>query len=228
LQLGDAPDRYTAGDLSRYLLGLVVKSLAAQGCVRWPDVGPDDLQAVAQELEGRQVARATRVRTAVLLRRFLGWLVDRGAILRSHAHAVPVVDDGEPDLPQPPLSEREVTDLFQSLRRQSVVDLRNICLLELLYGCGLRISEALALKLEHLDLNRQTMLVLDSKHGQDRMVPIPGGAQVATEDYLAVRRALLRGPDRGHLFLALGGRPLSDSAVYSYFRRLNRQGDRHL
>lgn len=50
-------------------------------------------------------------------------------------------------MPDAPLAEAEVAAIIDSLPRATVFDLRHVCLLELLYGCGLRISEAMTLDL---------------------------------------------------------------------------------
>ena len=112
-----------------------------------------------------------------------------------------------------------------------MIDLRNACLLELLYGCALRISEALALNLADVDLARRVVVIRASKHDQDRVVPLMGTAEAATQDYLAIRRTLLKGPDTGALFLSQYGKRLVVASVYGLFADLNtRRGPdaRHL
>jgi len=205
----------------RHLLGRAVIELRRAGCRRWPDVAPDDLDVLMEGLVERGVAKKSRVQIAILLRRFCAWLQDQGLVLRNPAVALPLPDDGEDDLLAPPLSEAEVTAIFDALPRQTVYDLRNVALLELLYGCGLRISEALALDLDHVDLDRRTVLVVESKHAQTRLVPLPRTAKAAVGDYLALRRGLLRGPDHGALFLTQYGTRWTRSGVYGLFERLN-------
>ncbi len=138
---------------------------------------------------------------------------------------------GELPLPEPPLSESEVAALLDGLPRATVLDLRGVCLLELYYGCGLRLSEAIRLNLTDIDLSRRTVLVLKSKHSQTRVVPLPGTARIAIQTYLALRRTLLRGPDTGALFLSERGTRISEDIVYALFERLNAQAGpegRHL
>jgi len=169
-------------------------------------------------------AKSTRSRTAALLGRFFGWLQDQGRILRNPAKGVPVPDDGEADLPEPPLSEAEVAGIIDGLPRASVFDLRAVCLLELLYGCGLRISEAISLDLQDLDLHRRTVLIRDSKHHQTRVVPLPKTAKTALQAYLSLRKTLLAGPDRGALFLTQQGERWKKGSVATFFNVLNWKG----
>jgi len=210
-------------DNYRHLLGQAADELHRAGCRRWPDVTPDDLDAVMEGLLERGVAKKSRVQVVTLLRRFCVWLRDQGLVLRNPAVALPQPDDGEHDLLPPPLSEAEVAAIIDGIPRTSVYGLRNVCLLELLYSCGLRISEALALDLDHVDLDRRTVLILESKHSQTRLVPLPKTARAAVEDYLALRRTLLRGPDRGELFLTQYGRRWKRASVYGWLERLNEE-----
>ena len=114
--------------------------------------------------------------------------------------------------------------IIDGLPRASVYDLRAVCLLELLYGCGLRISEALNLDLDDLDLHRRTVLIRESKHDQTRLVPLPRTAKSSLQAYLSLRKALVIGPDRGALFLTQQGRRWAIGSIYVIFRRLNDQG----
>lgn len=215
----------------RHFLASVVTQLQQQGCARWADVTPADVDACAEHWAASGVANSSRLRGAVVLRRFGRWLQEQGLVLRSPARSLSLPEGGEPDLLSPPLTEAEVAGLLAGLARSSVYDLRNACLLELLYGCGLRIAEALALNLPDLDLRRQTLLIRESKHGQTRLVPLPGAALAAAQDYLALRRTLLKGPDHGALFLTQQGTRWVRAAVYGLFDRLNAQqgpGARHL
>ena len=106
--------------------------------------------------------------------------------------------------------------------RNSWQDLRNACLIEIYYGCGLRNAEALALDVRDIDLQRKSLHVRAGKGGQDRLLPLMSGAEAALQDYLAVRRRLLQGPDHGALFVSkLTGKRLSKTAVSHLFIALN-------
>jgi site-specific recombinase XerD len=207
----------------RHHLGVALVFLARRGCVSPSDISPADLDALMAYVleEGR--AKRSRVQLAVLLKQVFGWWHAQGRIVVDPSLTLALPDDGEDDLLSPPLSEGEVRALFEALPRRSVCDLRNACLLELLYGCGLRIGEAIALDVGDLDLSRRVVTVIGGKHGQDRVVPIMGTAQAAAQDYLAVRRTLLKGPDHGALFLSQYGKRLVLGSVYRFFEGLNSQ-----
>ena len=66
------------------------------------------------------------------------------------------------------LSREDVSRLLSA-----VSNLKHSLLLELLYGCGLRVSEAVKLKIEDLDLQQGVIHVRQAKGGKDRILPIP-------------------------------------------------------
>jgi len=86
---------------------------------------------------------------------------------------------------------------------------RDLAILEVLYGCGLRVSELTGLNLEDADLSEGWLLVR-GKGRKERQVPCPSKARAALERYLAVRRA---GPGEKAIFLNRSGRRLTDRSV---------------
>ena len=63
----------------------------------------------------------------------------------------------------------------------------------LMYGSGLRISECLALRVQHLDLERRTILVRDGKGSKDRSTMLPGGLVEPMAEHLEAVREIHRG-----------------------------------
>jgi integrase/recombinase XerD len=96
----------------------------------------------------------------------------------------------------------------------TVLALRDRALLELLYGTGARISEAVGLAVDDLD-QVSGAVVLHGKGGKDRMVPVGSYARKAVDSYLVRGRPALAAAGRGTsaLFLnARGGRLTRQSA----------------
>ena len=98
--------------------------------------------------------------------------------------------------------------------------LRDRALLELLYGTGARISEAVGLAVDDLDLVTGTVL-LHGKGGKDRMVPLGSYAREALDAYLVRGRPALAAAGRGtpRVFLNRRGSGLSRQSAWTVLRQ---------
>jgi site-specific recombinase XerD len=92
------------------------------------------------------------------------------------------------------LPVEDIGTLIDAPQRPGAIGLRDRALLEVLYGAGLRVSEAVALDLEDLrqDGEKLTVRVRSGKGGKQRLVPLGRKAAVALAEWLAVRSELLR------------------------------------
>lgn len=96
--------------------------------------------------------------------------------------------------------------------------LRDRAALELLYACGLRISELLSLKIENVDFN-EGFLICYGKGGKERVIPIGKYALDFTMLYLAkVRSTLDTGKADGVLFLSKRGNRISRMGFWKRFK----------
>jgi integrase/recombinase XerC len=86
---------------------------------------------------------------------------------------------------------------------------RDVAFLELLYGCGIRVSELVGIDIDHIDLN-EGWLKVRGKGNKERQTPIPERAAAAVERYLAVRKPK---PGERALFLNNRGTRLTDRRV---------------
>jgi integrase/recombinase XerD len=98
------------------------------------------------------------------------------------------------------LEEDEVTSLIAAAQRHKGPEgARLICILELLYGAGLRVSELVALPLAAAKADRP-YVIIRGKGDKERLVPLGEPARAALEAYLARRGAFLDG-ERSARFL---------------------------
>jgi integrase/recombinase XerD len=110
--------------------------------------------------------------------------------------------------------------------------LRDRALLELLYGTGARISEAVGLAVDDLDRG-QAAVRLAGKGGKERVVPVGSYALRAVEEYLVRARPALAangkgGVRGGTLFLNVRGGPLSRQSAWAILRSAaERAGEAH-
>ena len=123
-----------------------------------------------------------------------------------------------PDAPK----AAEVEAIVGSVDADSALGLRNAALLELLYSCGLRTAEAVALELGDVDFDRETVHVREGKGGKDRVVPLGEEAALRLTRYLQeARPALARGAVDA-VFLSARGRRLDTSTVRRLVRHPHR------
>ncbi len=132
-----------------------------------------------------RLAASTVARRSSALRRFYRFLVDDG--LR--------VDDPSSALPQPKLqrplpkvlSEADVDSIFEAAGDKAAsgepLAQRNLALLELLYGSGLRASEVISLPRAAVR-SGQPFLILQGKGSKERLVPISTRAEAAVQAWL--------------------------------------------
>jgi integrase/recombinase XerD len=167
--------------------------------------------------ERRPVAPATLQRKAACLRSFYRHLRREELI-----HHDPTADLRAPRksqrLPQV-LDRGEVARLLKSPRGTSPAALRDRALLELMYACGLRASEATALEVRDLDLT-DGVLRARGKGAKERLVPIGREAVAAVRAYLERGRPALVGlGDEARVFVNRRGSGLTRQGLYKIVQR---------
>jgi integrase/recombinase XerD len=176
------------------------------------DATDDDFEEYFAQLRDSQRADSSVARAMSSLRGWFGFLVDEGEISHDPTGRLKPARRSR-SLPKP-LGEREMTTLLDSLGTQDATALRDRALLELLYGTGARVSEAVGINLEDLDFNEDLILVT-GKGSKQRLVPIGATLRTALVDYLEPRgRAQFTSAKRtARLFLNARGGPLSRQGV---------------
>jgi integrase/recombinase XerD len=117
------------------------------------------------------------------------------------------------------LSAGEAERLIDAAAGVSPRALRDRALVELLYGAGLRVSEAVGLDRGGVDLEGRLVRVL-GKGGKERIVPVGRQAVEALRRYLARGRPHLDRRHRPELFLNAKGGPLTRAGAFLILRRL--------
>ena len=97
------------------------------------------------------------------------------------------------------------------------------CLFGLLSISGLRISEALNLKLTDLDLQENVLTIQNTKFGKSRLVPLHPSTLNVLSDHLQRRNRFLAGRAASHLFVSSTGNRLDLGDVHRTFYALSRQ-----
>jgi integrase/recombinase XerD len=117
------------------------------------------------------------------------------------------------------LSLAEVERLIDAAAGTTPRALRDQALAELLYGAGLRVSEAVSLDRQSVDLENRLVRCI-GKGNKERIVPVGRAATNALRRYLARGRPHLDRRHRQELFLNAHGGPLTRAGVFLVLRRL--------
>ena len=117
------------------------------------------------------------------------------------------------------LNRAEVARLLEQPSGTGATALRDRALLELMYACGLRASEAIGLEIGDVDLE-VAVLRARGKGSKERVVPVGRAAVQAVRIYLERGRpALVHGGLVSHLVVNFRGEPLTRQGLYKIVRR---------
>jgi integrase/recombinase XerC len=174
------------------------------------------------------VAQASVVRRVSTARSFYRWLRFTGATTED-----PLANVATPKQPRRlprVLTLDDITAVIAAADGEKPPDLRDRALLELMYACGVRVSEAAGIDVSHVSLEHQTVLVR-GKGNKERLVVMGLPAVRAVERYLRVRGKLARAQggrkpeaasaaaDAGALFLNKNGGRLSQRRIQLIVRK---------
>jgi integrase/recombinase XerD len=181
------------------------------------DASTDDLAAYVAQLRADGLAATTIARRLAAVRSFFRHQVLLGARTENPAANVELPKRRR-TLPRT-LSPSEVERLLDAAAGTTPLDHRNRAIGELLYGAGLRVSEAVALDKQSVDLDNRLVRAF-GKGSKERVVPIGREAADAVRVYLSRGRPFLDRRQRSELFLNARGGPLTRAGVFFILRRL--------
>ena len=184
--------------------------------------GPADVTRahIAEFLRGEReqgLAASTRARRTVAIRMWLKDLKARRLIAHDPTELLDAPKKAK-TLPKV-LSEEEVFRLLDEVKGTTPRDLRDRALLEVLYGCGLRVSEACALTRDDIVAEGELVRIL-GKGSKERLVPIGGAAGRALRSYCeSARDTFTKGRlDVNELFVTRLGKPFTRQGVFKVIR----------
>lgn len=160
--------------------------------------GPDGIRAHLAGLEAQGLARSSAARKLSAIRQFHRFLHGDGLSADNPATAI---DSPRARRPLPKMISRDEVEKLLAAARARVEQaegmrllkaLRLLCLMELLYATGLRVSELVGLSLSAATAEKDFILVR-GKGGRERLVPVSTAARTALAGYLAVLATSGRG-----------------------------------
>lgn len=204
--------------------------LCAQICLTWPNNSRPavsllncqtvDIADLLRHLTQQGKSPRSMARMLSALRQFYRFLREQN--LRSDD---PVAEQKMPQFGRPlpkDLSESQVEALLQAPDVNQTLGLRDRCMLEVLYACGLRVSELIQLRLDRLNLNSGYIRVI-GKGDKERMLPLGAEANHWLQCYLTqARPQLLRG-SHDYVFLTQQGGIMSRQNFWYAIKRYAQQ-----
>jgi site-specific recombinase XerD len=181
------------------------------------DATLEELEGWVAEMRAAGLAAATVARRVSAVRTYFRHLVLIGMRDENPAASLKLPRRGR-NLPRA-LSPSETERLIDAANGTAPRPLRDRALVELLYGAGLRVSEAVGLDKAGVDLDARVVRVL-GKGGKERLVPLGRPAAEAVRRYLALGRPHLDRRYRPELFLNARGGALTRAGAFLVLRRL--------
>lgn len=191
--------------------------LAARGRTEPQALVRDDVASYLVRLQAAHRRASTRARAFVSIRSFLHFLKAQRLTREDVAQGF---DAPKKNLVLPRvLDEETMRALVEGVNGTSARDLRDRAMLELLYGCGLRVSELCSLAVGDFIADAEVVRCR-GKGSKERIIPVGGAAGRAVARYLASARAsfVREGGDVRALFLTRLGRPFSRMGVFKLLR----------
>ncbi|MEM7676496.1 MAG: tyrosine recombinase XerC [Myxococcota bacterium] len=178
----------------------------------------DDIRTWIAAVHAHTEAR-TRARKLSAIRSFIDRLVVQGDASKNAGRDVP-----SPKMPKPVPRALNIDEVFAMVQppKKATDPLlqRDLAMIELLYGAGLRAAELVRLDLGDIDISRRSVQVI-GKGNKARRVPFGRKAADAIEAWLVARRELLGEQSQAAVFLNYRGDRLSDRGLrHRLYRRV--------
>lgn len=208
------------GDVAGFLSFMSLHKGEPQGLGALERIGVADMRAWMAHARGDGLAARSLARKLSAVKSFMRWLAEREGI-----EPTAVLSARAPrftnKLPRP-LAEDAARAMIDTVELQSMtpwVAARDAAVVTLLYGCGLRISEALGLT--GADSPLPEVLRIRGKGGKERIVPVIAAARAAVADYARLCPHPL--PANAPLFVGVRGGPLSARLIQGAMARARMQ-----
>lgn len=179
------------------------------------EVDKDDIREYIASRAGK-LSKRSQARLLSSLKAFFDWCIVEGERKDNPCDAVDFPKLGQ-YLPEV-LSVEEVEAIMDSVDLRSPSGVRDRAILEMLYGCGLRVSELCGLCISHVYLDEGFVRVV-GKGDKERLVPLGEPASDAFRAYLEVRPLPAQAAYQDTAFLNLRGTPLSRVSVFKMIKK---------
>ena len=182
----------------------------------------NDIIAYLKYLDEKKYSNKSISRFLSSLRHFYTYLVEIKLIEENIFKRIrnPKIEKKLPNY----LNVLEVENLLKVLKEDTKEDIRNKCLVELLYSTGIRVSEASNIKLKDIDMNNMTIRVF-GKGRKERIAYFGNSFKELLDKYLKVRKNFLKKGEIDYLFINSIGGKLSRNSIENIFINISKMKD---
>ena len=177
-------------------------------------VAPADIVDYLSE-RSDTLSKRSQARLLSAFRSFFDWMILEGAMKENPCDGVdpPKIGRYLPEV----LSVQEVDDIIASVDTSTPAGLRDRAILEVLYGCGLRVSEAAGLRMSDV-FAKEGFLRIVGKGDKERIIPLGEMAAEALEAWYGARPEPCRGYE-DFVFLNRSGKSLSRVSIFNMVKK---------
>lgn len=194
----------------------------SRGIENFDNVRRSELNSYVLKLHDENMTTTTVVRKIASLRGFFKWLC-----ANDYCKSDPTLTLEQPKLPKRLPKVMTVQEIEEILNQN--LDELHLVIIELLYGCGLRVSELVNINLSDIDIKSKYLQCL-GKGSKERIVPLGKKAVSALNKYLPIRDFNLRknNVETKRLLVDENGRILTRQDVYTFIHSQGEKIHKHI
>lgn len=219
----DTQDAYRR-DLSRFLSWLQAENITSLNDVTPADIASYLGQLRTGKIGGKPLSNASYDRNLSALKSFYRYACRSLGITSNPVNRIHGAKIGRhlPDY----LSFDQMEAVLDTFDLSDPAGVRNRAMIEVMYACGLRVSECAGLKMEDLHFSQGYLTVL-GKESKQRMVPFYPRCGQLLQHYVQYGRPLLMSKvsEHGIVFVSLKGRPISTRAIQQIVEKAGEDAD---
>lgn len=174
-------------------------------------VQPSHIRDYLQLLHKNKLAKATIARKLASLRCFYRFAFKLG---KRKDNPAKLVGTPKKEKKMPSFLERDEIEELLDFSEENLFQIRDKAIIELIYSCGLRVSEVVSLKINDINMKDKLIRVL-GKGRKERILPFGRFAEQALLKYLSVRKDFIKNriKENNFLFLNYRGGKISDRSI---------------
>lgn len=183
-------------------------------------ISKNNIRSFLGLLSRKKLNKKSIARKLSAIKSFFNFLHRKGLITANPARIIttPKVEKRVPGF----LTVEQFRRLFERFKPQTPEDVRNVAIVELFYGTGIRLSELVGMNLQDIHWSQGVISVF-GKGSKQRMIPLGQAASDALRRYIDSRPGLMKGPDAESnkaLFIGSTGKRITPLAVQKIVRNM--------